>query len=121
MEEVNTGESWNKKRIAISILILILMLVGGYYFKTHILGESSVQIKKNVKGVSISASLTPEAKIDIQQTVKDKLDSLKQEVSNLNIMEIATSSSQVQKILNDIKSLEQYPTNQIKEVCKKTK
>jgi hypothetical protein len=33
-------------------------------------------------------------------------------------VEIASSSPQMQKILNDIKSLEQYPANQAKEFCR---
>jgi hypothetical protein len=34
-------------------------------------------------------------------------------------MEVASSSPQVQKILNDIKALQQYPANQIKDLCRK--
>ena len=55
----------------------------------------------------------------MQKAVAEKIESLKQDVRGLNIVEIASSSPQVQKILNDIKFLEQYPANQAKEICKK--
>jgi len=119
MEEVSGEESWNKKRIIIGIFLLTLIIVGGYFFKTKIFVDSSGQAK-SVKGISAEEiSTQPEPKVNIQEAVKEKLDSLKQEVSGLDMLEIASSSPQVQKILNDIKSLEQYPTNQIKEICRK--
>jgi len=119
MEEVNTEESWNKKRIFIAIFLLALLILGGYFFKTRVLGENLFQQLKLVKGESTQEQVAEPIKLNIQEAVKEKIDSLKQEVSNLDIVEIASSSPQMQKILNDIKSLEQYPTNQLKEICKK--
>jgi len=120
MEEVNKKESWNKKRIIIAVFLLILLMVGGYFFKTRDLSENSSQLTKSVKGIAAEEETTqPMAKINIQEAVKEKIDNLKREVSGLDVLEIASSSPQVQKILNDIKSLEQYPTNQVKEICRK--
>jgi len=120
MEEVNKGESWNKKKIIAAVFLLILLMIGGYLFETRVLSGNSSQLAKSVKGITVEEETTqPMAKINIQEAVKEKIDNLKQEVSGLDVLEIASSSPQVQKILNDIKSLEQYPTNQIKEICRK--
>ncbi|MBI4096400.1 MAG: hypothetical protein HY425_01655 [Candidatus Levybacteria bacterium] len=122
MDGVKTEESWNKTRIFIASFLITLLAIGAYFYKTHFLDKSlSPKEVKSVKGVSLEDKNRNGGKntnIDIQGTVKDKLDNLKQEVSGLNISEIASSSPQIQKIINDIKSLEQYPVNQIREVCR---
>lgn len=119
MEEVSP-EIWNKKRIFIAVFLLTLLVLGGYFFKTKVLNEDSAQIAKSVKGTNIiDNNIEPDLKTNIQEAVKEKINNLKQEVSSLDILEIASSSPQVQKILRDIKSLEQYPVNQARDMCKK--
>jgi hypothetical protein len=121
MEEVSSLATWNKKRIVFAIILLILLIIGGLYFRVRVLGARfSLQEKESVKGVSIeNKDAENDLGSSIKESIKEKINSLKQEVSNLDILEVASSSPQVQKILNDIKSLEQYPTNQIKEICRK--
>jgi hypothetical protein len=120
MEEVNAGESWNKKRVFIASFLAVLLIAGGIFFKIRILDENSSQLAESVKGVNNEEqNVEPEIKVNIQEAMKEKIDSLRQEVSGLDVLEVASSSPQVQKILNDVKSLQQYPTNQIKEICRK--
>lgn len=121
MEETGTGESWNKTRIFIALFLIAVLAVGGYFFKTRVLGDNSPPNEiKRVQGVSTKDKISSkEVGVNVQEAVKEKINNLKQQVSGLNITEIASSSPQVQKILNDIKSLEQYPTNQVKEICRK--
>jgi hypothetical protein len=120
MEEVNSVETWNKKRIIIAIILVALLVVGGCLLKVYVLDKNSSGIKKSVKSASVEVgNLDPDSKIDVQGVVRERINNLKQEVSGLNVLEIATSSPQVQKILNDIKALEQYPANQIKDICRK--
>jgi hypothetical protein len=118
MEEVKAGESWNKKKIIITTIILGLLIVGGFYLRIRILGQNSSQIMESVKGATTQEVTLPDVKANVQEVVKEKIDNLKAQVSNLNVSEIASSSPQVQKILNDIQSLEQYPANQAKEFCR---
>jgi uncharacterized protein involved in exopolysaccharide biosynthesis len=118
MEEASeiNKETWNKKRVFLGIFLLVLLIIGGgYLFRDKIFISSSRQLK-SVEGASTS---TVDTAANVQETVKEKIDNLKQEVSGLNLMEVASSSSQVQKILNDIKALQQYPANQIKDLCRK--
>ena len=118
MEEASgiNKETWNKKRVFLGIFLLVLLIIGGgYLFRDKIFISSSRQLK-SVEGASTSRVDTA---ANVQETEKEKIDNLKQEVSGLNLMEVASSSSQVQKILNDIKALQQYPENQIKDLCRK--
>lgn len=126
MEELKNEETWNKKRIFIAIFLIIALIIGGYLMKTKVFGNRSLSpfdILKSVKGISNvkKDDKTQEKSLSVnaKKALQDKINSLKQEVSGLNILEIASSSSQVQKILRDIKSLEQYPETQAKEVCRK--
>ena len=123
MEEIKSEESWNKKRIFAAIVLIIVLIVLGYFLKTKVLGQgsSSSDYSKAVKGTTSTKRENKEQEglnINVQKAVKEKIESLKQDVKGLNIVEIASSSPQVQKILNDIKTLEQYPTNQAKEICR---
>lgn len=126
MEELKNEETWNKKRIFIAIFLIIALIIGGYLMKTKVFGNRSLSpfdILKSVKGISNARKddKTQEKSLSVnaKKALQDKINSLKQEVSGLNILEIASSSSQVQKILRDIKSLEQYPETQAKEICRK--
>lgn len=120
MENIENEETWNKKRIAIAVFLLALLMLGGYFVKIRSLGKNFSQPAKSIKGINTKGTTTePALKMNVQEAVKEKINNLKQEVSGLNVLEIASSSPQMQKILNDIKSLEQYPVNQVKEICRK--
>mgnify|MGYP001591715551 FL=1 len=123
MEEVKTGDSWNKKRIFAAVFLIIALIVLGYLLKTKVLSEKALPTDSS-KAVKGTASTKEEIKekeelnVNVQKAVAEKIESLKQAALGLNVVEIASSSPQVQKIINDIKALEQYPTNQAKEICK---
>lgn len=121
MEEVNKPESWNKKRIIIAALLLVLLIAGGVFARNRLLPkEEEFQAGKLVEGAStVDENIQPDIQANIQEAVRERIDSIKQEVSGLNLLDIASSSPPVQKILNDIKALEQYPANQARElICK---
>lgn len=114
-------EQWNKKRLIVLIIALGVLIVGGLELKNYLLGSDSPEIsnfstQKNVKGASISPVPTislPTAK-DIGQNLEGGISNIKNELNNIKVQEIATSSPQVQKVLNDIKELPSVPG---KEVC----
>ena len=119
MGEMGIKESWNKKRIITAVFLLGVLLAGGYFLKTDFFTDKS-QNAEEVKGITVEEKIvTPESKINIQEAAVEKINNLKQEVSDLDVVEIATSSPQIQKVLNDISSLKQYPSTQAKELCKK--
>ncbi|MCL4353061.1 hypothetical protein M1615_01150 [Patescibacteria group bacterium] len=130
-------DKWDKGKIIKGLAILLIFACLLFFaFKMHILDK---YLKKNlsssqgaagqVKGAQTTEadisgsnsapadSFLPPSSENIQSSLKDRVSQLKQEVSNLNVLEVASSSSQVQKVLQDVKSLEQYPHNQAKEAC----
>lgn len=132
-------ESWNIKRIIIAIILLIILagiLLGA---KQYILDKNrfsqqptSNTLSSSVKGTSakkqedITKDLQEELKKifsspsdNLKTSVQEKMESITEQVSNLKAEEIASSSPQVQKIINDLKSLEDYPKNQAKESCQR--
>lgn len=123
MKEVEFQESWNKKRIFIAFLFIILLIGVGLELKGNII--SNLLNNKNlrfpstsVKGVIVYENKDQnEFKPDIGSSLQQKLESIKQDAENVNISEIATSSPQVQKIINDIKNIQNFPSNQLKDAC----
>ncbi|MBI4079100.1 MAG: hypothetical protein HY429_02270 [Candidatus Levybacteria bacterium] len=120
MKESVQEEEWDKKKIAAAAFALLVLLgVGAYYANTYIFKQTTptvASIKKDVAGARSEVKLSlPQPK----EMLQEKFEDIKEEVEKINIVEIASSSPQIQKVLNDIKSLENYPRNQAKEMCKK--
>lgn len=136
MSETDLQNShWDKRRIIIGCVSIVSLLFIGLTAKAYFLdaqkGASTSKnkpIKTNVQGVhsvdedllksSESEDPTP-TPIVVSNIVQQKLDSIKKQIANLSPQDVASSSPQVQKVLNDIQSLEQYPKNQAREVCQK--
>ncbi len=112
---------WDKKKIIIFLAAIFLLLLGAYELKSIILGESSnpkisqIVDKQNVKGIKIEES--PQQ--SLKNNVTEQINNLKEEAQNINIVDIASSSPQVQKVINDLKALQNYPSTQLKETCEK--
>ena len=123
MKEVEFQESWNKKRIFIASLFIILLIGIGLELKGNIISnllnnKNSPSPSASVKGITVYENKNQnEFKLDIGSSLQQKLESIKQDAENVNISEIATSSTQVQKIINDIKNLQNLPSNQLKDAC----
>lgn len=103
-------------------MFFIIILVGllGYSAKTLLLGENKFNLfGKSVKGISTQKqeNVSLPSASHLQNSLQQKLDSIKQEASKLDIAEIASSSPQIQKLIKDLNALKEYPSNQIKEVC----
>lgn len=133
MNEVGDAESWNKKRIFVALFVLVIFTLGVYLFKDFVLSKSKeffskksqplVNSTKDVKGIDVredsNTSSNPQPLSGVQRIVQEKLDTIKQEITTLNIQDIASSSPQFQKIIQDLQSLQQYPRNELKDVCRK--
>lgn len=132
MDKIDTIETWNKKKIFITLLIIVLLV--GFGIKTFVLSKNKdffamhtvPTFLKSVMGINtqkdkVKGESTKKntSSLPIQAVIKEKLDTLKKEVNNLNVTDIATSSPQIQKIINDLNSLKEYPANEAKEICQK--
>lgn len=137
MEELGkVKETWNTKRILITLAVIAFLIISAYFFKDFVLGKSKELLSKTtqslsrtskgVEGVSIEekpSSAQPPAKSnvlpEVQKVIQEKLETIKKEITSINIQDIASSSPQFQKIVNDLQSLQQYPRNELKDICTK--
>lgn len=107
------------------IILALVAIIGGsslYLSLLLFLGKNKSSLSnKSVKGISVQKQENkslPSAS-NIPNSLQQKLDYIKQEVSKLDIKDIASSSPQVQKLIKDLNSLKEYPSNQAKEICEK--
>jgi len=102
---------WDRKKIIFFSILILVLLILGYRLKDSILGKSYNLPAVSQKAKAIS---TP---VDVGKNVSDQINNLKEEAGNINLVDVATSSPQVQKVINDLKALKDYPNNQLKQAC----
>jgi hypothetical protein len=106
---------WDKKKILLFLIAAAILIGIGFEAKDFILGASSTPqapvVKPDIKGTA--TQVIP----NIKNSVQDQLNTLKSEAQNVDLVEIASSSPQVQKVINDLKALQDYPKNQVKATC----
>ena len=106
---------WDRKKIILFLIAAVVLIGIGFEAKDLVLGTnvspSPVVAKPDIKGAATQVSS------DIKKNVQDQLNNLKSEAENVNLTEIASSSPQVQKVINDLKALQDYPKNQVKATC----
>lgn len=118
-----TEEVWSIKKIFAAMLIA-LFLIGGVYvlYKNNKMTKNQMvsgnQKQEEDKKKEPASFSLPSSSV-LESGIREKINSLRKQVNDLNAVEIASSSPQVQKILKDIKDLEQYPRDQAKEACQK--
>lgn len=128
MQEPHPSEEvWDKKKIFIAAVILGLFLgVGTYSLIDSAIAKRATPIKGITVDKNRSSSPTEDKedkKItlptadDIKVNAEKRFEDIRKEIESINIIEIASSSPQIQKIIKDLKSLEQYPKNQTREMC----
>lgn len=126
-------QSWDKKKIIIGLVSLFMLIGAGYAAKIIVLDKNTLRTFSVTRSPGLVAGARVEKKDDpenkekipsfsgfsatIQTNAAQKLDAIKEQVANLKVEEIASSSPQVQKLINDLKTLEQYPKSQAKQMC----
>ena len=118
-------EVWSIKKIGIALVFFGALIYAGYIFLWPYIQNQQMAFEKEqasrVKGFSTQEGGLQRFSVgsvsDVRSAVEDRVRELTNQVNNLNPAEIATSSAQVQKVLSDLKNLEQYPKNQIQEAC----
>lgn len=112
---------WDKKKIIIGFVSAVILLGAGIYFlkpyfasQLHTNSQTSQKSAnaQHVKGLSISSFSVPSV-----SDVQGKIETIQEQITHLDARQIASSSPQVQKIIQDMQSLQQYPRNQAKEMC----
>ncbi len=124
-------QSWDKKKILLTVFVLAGLIIAGLGLKNYLLDSqgsnlnSAPSTQNSVKGSSVSptpaptvATTLPSAQ-SIGQGALQSINNIKQEINKLNVADLATSSPQIQKIVNDIKGLPNVPGQQAKDICLK--
>jgi len=119
MKEREEKIEWDRKKIllfviAIGILTGVIYIVKEMMF-TGLETPSYSTINTAVKGANTEVN----PPLDIKKSVQNQIDNLKNEAQNINVVDIATSSPQVQKVINDLRAVQDYPQNQLKATCEK--
>lgn len=122
-ENVLQEEVLDKKKIALGLVVAGVLLFSAYKIKTLVLDVKQDLKKEKVSIKEVEGASTKDVKFslptkdEIRESVSEKVVSIKQEIERLRLEEVASSSPQVQKIIKDIQSIEEYPRNQAKEMC----
>jgi hypothetical protein len=116
MKEAPKDEvQWDKKKIILFTIAAIALISIGFEAKDLILGKSiSAPVAVSTRDVKGTAT---QVLPDIKNSVQSQLDTLKQEAQGIDLVQIASSSPQVQKVVNDLRALQDYPKNQVKATC----
>ncbi|MBI3984817.1 MAG: hypothetical protein HY344_02630 [Candidatus Levybacteria bacterium] len=110
--------AWDKKKIIATIVIAVLVIVTAIQVKNSVFPPDykppAQKPKENVKGLN-----TAEFSSNIKQSISENVNNLKTQAESLDVAEIASSSPQVQKLINDLKSLKDLPKSQLKSTCER--
>ncbi|OGH37537.1 MAG: hypothetical protein A3B44_03005 [Candidatus Levybacteria bacterium RIFCSPLOWO2_01_FULL_38_21] len=111
MKEVKFEESWNKKKVGITLIILLL-LVGSavYLLRNSLFFDTKSERAQNQKVLSASDQ-------SLEDIIQRQVQAIKQQAANINVEEIASSSPQIQNLINDLKALQNLPSSKVKEAC----
>lgn len=106
---------WDPKRVGIGLLFLaVLLVIFCYTVGQKILKLPSFSYQPPKKAVTgISDHAISSSSIDLNK----KVATIKQEMQNINVQDIATNSPQVQKVMQDLQALQSYPKVQTKGIC----
>ncbi len=126
-------ERWDKKKILIGVVILFLSGVGVVYGKYWYDQASAPKHLLSVQGtstdaVSVDSPPTPTpgnqlfklalpSSQDVSNSVNQQIQSLQDQVSQINVQELATTSPQIQSIIKQIEALPQIPGQTAKQAC----
>ncbi|HZQ29775.1 MAG TPA: hypothetical protein VFA93_01690 [Patescibacteria group bacterium] len=120
MEVPEAEKSWDGRKILAFFLLIALL---GFSFKALFLDKSGLDNfkRKSIGVAGVSAKQEPgnSTSNELKKGVESKLNDLRKEVNQINVVEVATSTPAVQKVLNDIKGIQNLPQSEAKNACLK--
>lgn len=120
MEVIEEKQSWDPRKI---IAFIFLIIVLGLSFKSLVLDKKGLAnfTRKSIGVAGVGTIQQPpsnqNSSNELKKGVESKLNDLKNEVNRINVVEVATSTPAVQKVLNDIKGLQDLPQSEAKNAC----
>lgn len=119
-------EVWDKKKVTIGVFLIGISIIAAVAVKMFVFTDnqnlsanSTEQSKRHILGNKTEgqgSSAVSNLKT-IPDSVREKIAAIKEQITHLDAGDIASSSPQVQKVLQDIQALKDYPHNQARELC----
>ncbi|MCL4354687.1 hypothetical protein M1349_04460 [Patescibacteria group bacterium] len=109
-KEKKSETEWDIRKIVLVLALIIFVLVAGVWLKRGYFAQINSQ--RVVKDASTEVP-------NLQKVVQSKIEDIKGEAAKINVEEVATSSPQMQKVINDLKSIQNYPSSQARSMCEK--
>lgn len=110
---------WDKKRISIALILFAVGFIGFMEVKDRVFPNTSVLGTNAVNQTRNSQSQIESPKINLESDINRRIENIKDSVAELDSQEVASSSPQIQKVLNDIQGIKNLPVNQAKDACMK--
>lgn len=109
-KEEQIEESWNIKRIAVTLIVLLLLIIGGTFFVKNSFSPDTKS--KKALGDVLSAK-----EDRLENVIQEQFETIKKQAIDIDALEIASSSPEIQKLIDNLKSLKDYPKSQLKKTC----
>lgn len=114
-QEEEEALEWDKRKIIIAAVVILILIVGGIFTKKFILGDATAP-QQSVQGISTQSS--PDTSLlPSQEDLKKQVAALEAKASSLSLQDVASSSPQVQDILQQLKNLPSSPSSVVKAAC----
>jgi len=115
-------EIWDKKKIIAGILLFLILIGSIIGVKLYVLPKSiarHIPIGPAVEGASTSFISPTPASISLPTTedLQKKILELQNQITHLNLNDIASSSPQIQQLIQQVQQLPKAPGNAAKEAC----
>ncbi len=116
-KEEESQWQWDKKRILITLFFALVLGLIAWELKGIFVPENSGILgeKSEIKEVEKPDIKAPN--INFSQDLGSALEEIRKNVSDLSPEEIASSSPQVQKVINDIGKIKNLPVDRARDAC----
>ena len=111
-------DQWDKKKILTFLFFGIVALLIAFEIKQATLGDKSILGESTTKKSSeIKKPNIETTRVNVESQVSSTVEDIKKSISEIDAKEVASSSPQIQKVLNDIQGIRDLPINRAKEAC----
>lgn len=113
------NEQWDKKKIFVTLFFAIVAILAASEIKgVFFPGKPSVLGEKAEPSPITRPDIKPPS-LNVASEVGLKLEDIKKNIGDLTPEEIATTSPQIQKVIQDIQGIKNLPASQAREMCLK--
>jgi conjugal transfer/entry exclusion protein len=120
MKALEQKTEWDKKKIIMFFVAAGFLVGAGLVIRNMMFqGQNAANPSSVITSVKGANTQVANPLSDIKNGIQNQVDNLKNEAQNINVVDIATSSPQVQKVINDLKAIQDYPKNQLRQTCEK--